>query len=112
MKIFMISAGLASIGGVLYATYVSFVDPSSFTIMESIFIISIVIIGGAGSLWGPVFGAALLIFIPELLRLLGLPNTIAPNVRQILYGGLLVAFMLWRPQGFFGEYSFNGKKSK
>ncbi|MCL5019705.1 MAG: branched-chain amino acid ABC transporter permease, partial [Patescibacteria group bacterium] len=47
VKIFMISAGLAAIAGVMYATYISFIDPTSFTVMESIFIISIVIIGGA-----------------------------------------------------------------
>jgi branched-chain amino acid transport system permease protein len=104
--VFMISAALASVAGVIYATYISFIDPTSFTIMESIFIISIVIIGGAGSLWGPVIGSIVLVTLPELLRFIGLPTSIAANLRQIFYGSLLVIFMLWRPQGFIGEYSF------
>lgn len=106
VKIFMISAALAAVAGVIYATYISFIDPSSFTIMESIFIISIVIIGGSGSLWGPVIGSVVLVTLPELLRFIGLPTSIAANLRQIFYGALLVIFMLWRPQGFIGEYSF------
>ncbi len=106
VKVFMIGAGLAAISGVLYATYISYIDPTSFTVMESIFIISIVIIGGAGNLWGSVLGATVLIALPELLRFVGLPNSVAANIRQILYGGLLVAFMLWRPRGLIGKYTF------
>jgi branched-chain amino acid transport system permease protein len=106
VKVFMIGAGLAAISGVLYATYISYIDPTSFTVMESIFIISIVIIGGAGNLWGSVLGAAVLIALPELLRFIGLPNSVAANIRQMLYGCLLVAFMLWRPRGLIGKYTF------
>ena len=104
VKTFMVSAALAAIGGVLYATYITYIDPTSFTVMESIFIISIVIIGGSGSLKGPVVGSIVLVALPEILRFVGLPNSIAANVRQILYGALLVIFMMWRPQGFVGEY--------
>ena len=111
VKVFVISASLASIAGVIYATYITYIDPTSFTIMESIFIISIVIIGGSANLRGSIVGAVVLVALPELLRFIGIPNSIAANIRQILYGGLLVVFMLWRPQGFLGEYSF-GKKAE
>ena len=104
--IFVIGAGMASVAGVMYAYYISFIDPTSFTIMESIFIISIVIIGGAGNIWGSVLGAAVLVILPEALRFLGMPSSIAANMRQIIYGALLVIFMLFRPQGFIGEYGF------
>lgn len=104
--IFVIGAGMASVAGVMYAYYISFIDPTSFTIMESIFIISIVIIGGAGNIWGSVLGATVLVILPEALRFLGMPSSIAANMRQIIYGALLVIFMLFRPQGFIGEYSF------
>lgn len=104
--IFVIGAGMAAVAGVMYAYYISFIDPTSFTIMESIFIISIVIIGGAGNIWGSVLGAAVLVILPEALRFLGMPSSIAANMRQIIYGSLLVIFMLFRPQGFIGEYSF------
>ncbi|MCG2756995.1 MAG: branched-chain amino acid ABC transporter permease [Desulfobacteraceae bacterium] len=104
--IFVIGAGMASVAGVMYAYYISFIDPTSFTIMESILIISIVIIGGAGNIWGSVLGAAVLVILPEALRFLGMPSSIAANMRQIIYGALLVIFMLFRPQGFIGEYTF------
>lgn len=107
VKVFVIGASFASIAGVIYATYITYIDPTSFTIMESIFIISIVIIGGSANLKGSIVGAAVLVALPELLRFIGLPNSIAANIRQILYGALLVTFMLWRPQGFLGEYKFN-----
>ena len=100
--VFIFGSCMASVAGVIYAYYVSFIDPTSFTVMESIFIVTIVIIGGAGSFWGPVVGATFLVILPELLRFVGLPGSIAANVRQILYGGLLVAFMMWRPQGLLG----------
>ena len=112
IKTFMASAGLASIAGVLYATYITYIDPTSFTVMESVFIISIVIIGGAGNLWGPVLGSVVLVALPELLRFIGLPNSVAANIRQMLYGGLLVAFMLCRPKGFIGEYTFSFSSTK
>lgn len=110
--VFVIGAGMAAVAGVMYAHYISFIDPTSFTVMESIFIISIVIIGGSGSLWGPVVGAVVLVVLPELLRFIGLPSSVAANLRQIIYGGLLVAFMMWRPRGFLGEYAFQGKEAR
>jgi branched-chain amino acid transport system permease protein len=111
VKVFIISASLALLAGVIYATYITYIDPTSFTVMESIFIISIVIIGGAANLKGSILGAVFLVAVPELLRFIGLPNSIAANVRQILYGALLVIMMMWRPQGFIGEYAF-GKSDK
>ncbi len=110
--VFAIGAGMAAVAGAMYAYYISFIDPTSFTVMESIFILSVVIIGGAGSLWGPVAGAVVLVTLPELLRFIGLPSSVAANVRQMLYGGLLVAFMMWRPQGFLGKYSFEKGSGK
>jgi branched-chain amino acid transport system permease protein len=104
--VFVIGAAMASVAGVVHAHYISFIDPTSFTVMESIFIISIVIIGGAGSFWGPVIGAVVLVTLPEILRFIGLPSSVAANIRQILYGGLLVLFMMLRPQGLMGKYAF------
>jgi branched-chain amino acid transport system permease protein len=105
--VFVIGSGLAATAGVIYAYYISFIDPTSFTVMESIFIISIVIIGGAGNLLGSIAGAIVLILLPELLRFIGIPSSIEANLRQIIYGGLLVAFMMWRPKGLLGEYAFH-----
>jgi len=112
VAVFVIGSGIAAMAGALYAHYISFIDPTSFTVMESIFIISIVIIGGAGSLSGPVVGAVVLVMLPEILRFVGLPSSVAANIRQILYGGLLVAFMMWRPQGLVGKFSFRLENTK
>jgi branched-chain amino acid transport system permease protein len=69
VKVFIMSASLASVAGVIYATYITYIDPTNFTIMESIFIISIVIIGGAANLKGSVLGAAFLVALPEYMVL-------------------------------------------
>ena len=101
---FVIAGGLAAVSGVLYATYVTYIDPTSFTLDESIFIIAIVLIGGSGNLKGPMVGAVFMIILPEVLRFLGIPSTIAPNVRQMIYGALLILLIRFRPQGLAGEY--------
>ncbi len=111
MSVFIIGGALASIAGALYAHYISYIDPTSFTINESIFMISIVIIGGMASLRGSVLGAVVLVILPEALRFIGLPNSVAANLRQIFYGALLVLFMMFRPRGFLGEYQIQGKSS-
>lgn len=97
---FTLSAMLAAIPGVLYAHYVTYIDPTSFTVDESIFILAIVIIGGMRSLWGAAVSAAFLVVLPEALRFLGMPNSIAANMRQIIYGGILVLMMFRYSKGF------------
>ena len=87
---FAMGAMFAAIPGALYAHYVSYIDPSSFTVNESIFILSIVIIGGSKNLWKVSLATVLLILLPELLRFIGMSGNMAANVRQILYGSALV----------------------
>ena len=97
---FTIGAMLAAVPGVLYAHYVTYIDPTSFTVDESIFILSIVIIGGMRSLRGVAIAATFLVFLPEALRFLGLPSNIAANMRQIIYGAILVFMMFRYSKGF------------
>jgi branched-chain amino acid transport system permease protein len=103
---FTVAGGVAAISGSLYATYVTYIDPTSFTLDESIFLIAVVLVGGSGNMKGPLVGALFMILLPEALRFLGLPDTIAPNVRQMIYGILLIILMRYRPQGIAGEYKF------
>lgn len=100
---FFISAAVAGVAGVLYASYVSYIDPTSFTLDESIFIISALFIGGIGNVKGPVFGALFVVLLPELLRFVGLPDSVAANLRQIIYGLSLILVVYLRPQGLFGQ---------
>lgn len=104
LAIFVISAGMAAIAGSLYASYITFIDPSSFTLMESIFILAIIILGGLANLRGSIMGALFLILLPEILRFVGLPMDIAAQMRQVIYGIILILLMLYRPQGLIGEY--------
>ena len=92
---FTISAMFAAIPGVLYAHYISYIDPTSFTIDESIFILSIVIIGGMRNMFKIALAAAFLVLLPESLRFIGMPNNIAANMRQIIYGAILI-FVIFR----------------
>lgn len=106
LTIFVIGGFFAAIAGSLYAHYITFIDPSSFTIMESITILLMVIFGGMGSITGSIIGAVVLVVFPEILRFLGLPSSIAAQMRQMIYGLLLVILMIWRPQGLLGKYRF------
>jgi branched-chain amino acid transport system permease protein len=107
VKSFIISAAFAAIAGGMYATYVSYIDPSSFTIDESILIISMVLIGGSGNFKGPIIGAITLILIPEALRFINISDSIAPNLRLIIYGLMLVLFMKIKPRGLAGKYNIS-----
>lgn len=102
--VFVIGAFFAGIAGSLYAHYITFVDPSSFTVIESITILLMVVFGGMGSLGGSFIGAAVLVIFPELLRFIGMPSSVAAPLRQMIYGLLLIVLMLKRPQGILGKY--------
>ncbi len=106
LMIFAIAAMMASVAGSLFASYISFIDPSTFTLNESIFILAIIILGGLASHRGSFWGAVALILLPELLRFVGFPSDIAAQMRQVAYGLILVLLMLYRPQGLFGEFRF------
>lgn len=106
VEAFMLASALVGVAGGLYAAYVSYIDPTSFSIHESILMLSMVIVGGTGNVRGPLVGAAVLIAIPELLRFLSLPDSVSANVRLLAYGLLLIAMMHWRPQGLAGRYRF------
>jgi branched-chain amino acid transport system permease protein len=96
---FTMSAMFAAIPGTLYAHYITYIDPTSFTVNESIFILSIVIIGGLGSLTGSFLAAVFLVLLPEALRFVGMPDSLAANMRQIIYGLILVIVMMTGKNG-------------
>jgi len=106
IKVFVIGALFAGVAGSLYAQYITFIDPSSFTVMESITILLMVVFGGMASLSGSFIGAAILVIFPEMLRFLGMPSSVAAPLRQMIYGLLLIILMIRRPQGLLGKYRF------
>ncbi len=105
----VIAAAFTAISGVIYASYISYIDPTSFNLDEAIFIISAVIIGGTGNIKGPVIGAVFVVVLPELLRFVGMPDSVAANMRMIIYGLSIIVLMRIRPQGLLGEFKFQKK---
>jgi branched-chain amino acid transport system permease protein len=101
VKAFVLSGTIAGLAGSLYAHYFTFVSPESFDVHVSIFVLSMVLIGGMGTLWGPVIGAAVLIALPEALRFLPFSSSTLGPLRQIVFGMVLIGFCFARPRGLF-----------
>jgi branched-chain amino acid transport system permease protein len=95
LAIFAISAAMAGVGGGLKVTFLRAAAPLSFDMLESINLVMIVILGGAGYLLGPLIGAVLFIALPEGLR-------IANELRLVIFGALLVLLALYAPRGVCG----------
>ena len=94
-------------GGAMGAVGVSFYgycSPRFYDLNSSIFFVTVLFVGGSGNLKGPPIGVVVMFIIPELLRLLHLPLATSPEFRQVLFGGLLVLIMYFRPQGLFGRF--------
>ena len=106
VQAFLVASAMVGIAGGMYGAYVSYIDPTSFTLDSSILMLSMVIVGGTGNVKGPLIGAAVLVGLPEILRLVAIPDPVAANVRLLAYGLLMVLMMLWRPQGLAGKYRF------
>ena len=103
VAVFVIGCSLAALAGSFFSTIISFIDPFTFSLDESIFICCLVIIGGSGNVKGALIGVPILIVFPEMLRFLHIPSTIAAPLRQIFYGLLIILFMRFRPQGILSE---------
>lgn len=92
---FSLGAAIAGIAGVFYAAKMTFISPESFTFLESIIILCMVVIGGIGSIPGVILGAVVLIVLPESLR--GFQD-----YRMLVFGASMVVMMVFRPQGLLG----------
>lgn len=104
IAIFTIAAMPAAYSSALFATYIGYINPASFTLSESVFVLATVIVGGLGSSSGAILGAFLLSVLPELLRFVGFPSEVAGELRQLSYGLLLIVLMQFRPRGFLGNF--------
>jgi branched-chain amino acid transport system permease protein len=93
--IFVLSAILAGIAGVLYAHYLEFIAPSSFGFNHSVLLVTMVVLGGMTNVWGAVAGAFFLTMLPEFLRAF-------ENIEFLLYGFILIVCMMFLPEGIVG----------
>lgn len=102
---FALGATWAGMAGVIFAAKTTFINPASFTIWESIIILCIVVLGGMGSIVGVILGSFVLILLPEYLRVFS-------EYRMLIFGGMLVLMMVFRPGGIVSDvrrtYKFAG----
>lgn len=105
---FALSAALAGLGGALYAHKISFLSPDQFSIVQSIDLLLMVVIGGLGSVHGAFLGAIFLIAMPQLIATAKdwLPPAIgqAAGLQGVVYGAVLIAFVLFEPLGLYGRW--------
>ena len=93
---FALSSCWAGFAGVLFAARTQYINPSSFTFMESAMILAMVVLGGMGSIAGVTLAALLLILVPEYLRAFA-------DYRMLIFGAIMVLMMLFRPQGLVSD---------
>lgn len=99
-----ISSALCAVAGVLYAFHVSFVSPESFTVDQSVLIMAMIIIGGTGTVFGPILGAMIIHLLPAgLTYLTFLPSRDIASLQQIIYGVAMVLLMIYWPSGLIGR---------
>jgi branched-chain amino acid transport system permease protein len=102
-KAMVISAFFAGIAGSLFAHYITYIDPTSFTLPEVILIVTIVIVGGLASIKGSIIAAFVILIVPEALRFVALPSSILGPTRQIIYALILIIILMFRPRGISGR---------
>src|SRR3954467_6082977 len=107
---FAMGASFGGVAGGMFSAIQQFISPESFILVESVMVLSMIVLGGMGNIWGVVLGAVLLSFVPEILRYTVEPvqrwvfgrSIIDPEViRMLLFGLAMVAMMLFRPAGLF-----------
>ncbi|HUK56081.1 MAG TPA: branched-chain amino acid ABC transporter permease [Nitrospiria bacterium] len=93
---FALGAAWAGVAGVFFAAKFAFVSPESFTFFESVIVLSMVVLGGMGSVPGVILGALIVVILPEVLREFA-------SYRMLIFGAGLVLMMVFRPQGLIGN---------
>jgi branched-chain amino acid transport system permease protein len=95
LSIFVLSAGYAALAGFLYAHFVTFLSPGTFSLRFSVLLVTMVAVGGMGNIWGAVIGTAVLTLLPEYLRFF-------KDFDILIYGVILISIMILRPEGLYG----------
>lgn len=99
----VLSSSLASMAGVVYTSYLGFVNVEGFTMDTSVLLMAMVVIGGTGTVLGPIVGAILLMFLPAVLSFIpGLQQDKIGLIQQGIYGLVMVLLMIFRPGGLVG----------
>ncbi|MCF8565750.1 branched-chain amino acid ABC transporter permease [Alicyclobacillus tolerans] len=97
--------------GAMFAYNMAFINSDSFTSAESVSIMAMVILGGAGTFWGPVIGAVFITVIPALLGYMSLPPAVTGLWEELIFGVLLILMMRFQPSGLIGIIGTLRRKS-
>jgi branched-chain amino acid transport system permease protein len=89
----------AGVAGALYAPLMGFIDPHNFSVHVAFYAVVLVIVGGEGTLFGSILGPVVLVLLPQLISFLPLGASMTGPLQQLIYGLMLIAFMLFRPGG-------------
>ncbi|MDW8190020.1 MAG: branched-chain amino acid ABC transporter permease [Pseudobdellovibrionaceae bacterium] len=105
---FLVSSFFAGVGGSLFAHFVRYLNPSSFSFQKSVEIVIMVVLGGSGSISGAALGAVIVTLLPELLR--PIQDITGFDLRLVIYAVILILLMIFRPQGLFNRYELKKPK--
>ena len=108
--VFAIGCGIAGVAGGIYAFYYQYVSPEQYEVLQSAAILTMVVLGGMGTTWGPVVGALLLIAVPQAITFLNLPPSVMAPIQGIIFTSLVLLFLFVRPAGLVGGFGSGAKK--
>lgn len=101
--LFAVGSGLAGLAGSFYGHYFLFVTPEQFEVLYSAAMLTMVVVGGIRTVWGPALGAVLLQLLPSVINFLKLPSSVTGPLQGIIFTGLVLVFMFARPHGLLGR---------
>lgn len=100
----VIGCAIVGVAGTLFAFNLAFINVESFTLEQSILMLAMVVIGGVGTLSGPLIGAIFLLILPAILTFIPfIPPTEIGTVQQFIYGSLMAILMIFKPSGLAGK---------
>ena len=101
--IFAVGCGAAGLAGGLYAYYFQYISPEQFSVAQSATILTMVVLGGIGTIWGPVVGAFVLVALPQAITFLQLPSSLVGPLQGLIFTSLVIVFLFLRPYGLVGQ---------
>lgn len=98
---FFISSAFAGLAGCFFAYYINYIDPSSFSMTEMVFVLTIIVVGKPGSFWGVILSTIFLVLLPEPLRFLDIRPDILGPMRQLIYASIQFGVVFWKRETLF-----------